>query len=220
MFFLLIRPPIFESPLLASKAWDRVKSNDATIGERMAATAVFGAMKTKRGLSKIGGRINRKNKIKTKSKKKLTSFNQFCNCIRNKMIQNRPKDFSAAVNVAVKAARYIKNGNNKVGKVPRIIPVPKIGGILPLIPIFAGLSAIGSLIGSTAGIMKAVNSASEGRKQLAESERHNHTMESIILGKNIKGDGLYMRPYRTGYGLYMRPFRNGKGISLNSMQKN
>lgn len=205
--------------ILASTAWDRIKSKDATFGERMAASTVFAGMKAKRGLSKIGGRIKKmvekvksKRKIRKKKHKtieKSSNFKKYCNCIHTEMIKNKPKDFGAAVKIAIKTAKQIKSGRNmNVGKPPRIIPIPKIGGVLPLIPIFAGLSAIGSLIGSTAGIVKAIRSASEGRKQLAESERHNQTMESIALGRNAKGSGLFMRPYRTGYGLYMSPYRS------------
>lgn len=42
------------------------------------------------------------------------------------------------------------------GKQKRIIPLPKTGGILPFIPIFAGLSALGSLTGGAADVANAV----------------------------------------------------------------
>ncbi|KAF0742627.1 Uncharacterized protein FWK35_00018991 [Aphis craccivora] len=37
-------------------------------------------------------------------------------------------------------------------KVPRIVNIPKKGGVLPFIPIFAGLSALGALTGGVANI--------------------------------------------------------------------
>ncbi|KAK9754610.1 hypothetical protein QE152_g1138 [Popillia japonica] len=59
-----------------------------------------------------------------------------------------------AAKLAVKAA-----GGKKRVRTPRVIPIPKQGGVLPLIPLFAGLSAIGSLAGGAAGIATAVNKA-------------------------------------------------------------
>lgn len=65
--------------ILASKAWQRFKSSDASLGERAAALAVAAAMKTK---SAVGGRINKRRKRggnirrkrrNTKSKKKNSS---------------------------------------------------------------------------------------------------------------------------------------------------
>lgn len=89
--------------------------------------------------------------------------------------------------------------------IPRIIPIPKTGGFLPLIPIFAGLSALGSLAGAASGIVKAVNTAKTNNEQLTEANRHNRTMEAISLGK--QGKGLYLKPYRKGLGLYLKPYR-------------
>lgn len=87
---------------------------------------------------------------------------------------------------------------------PRIIPIPKkTGGILPLIPIFAGLSALGSLAGGAAGIAKAVNDYKSANRNLYESERHNKMMESIALGK-----GLYLKPYKRGKGLCLQSSKN------------
>ena len=48
---------------------------------------------------------------------------------------------------------------------------------LPLIPIFAGLSALGALSGGAVGIAKAMNSAKAARQQLDEAQRHNKTMQ-------------------------------------------
>jgi hypothetical protein len=89
-------------------------------------------------------------------------------------------------------------GIRKSIKPPRIIKIPKSGGILPLIPIFAGLSALGALSGGVGRIAKAINSAKEARKQLEESQRHNKTMEAIAMGK-----GLFLKPYRKGLGLFL-----------------
>ena len=72
---------------------------------------------------------------------------------------------------AVKAVNNA-SGRNRV-RSQRILPVPsEIGGILPfLIPLFAGLSATGTLAGGVAGIVKAVNDAKSAKRDLEESER-------------------------------------------------
>lgn len=97
-----------------------------------------------------------------------------------------------------------RNGGRKNIRTPRIIPIPKSGGFLPLIPLFAGLSALGGLAGGAAGIAQAVNRAKSAQKQLEEAKRHNKAMEDIAL----KGNGLYLKPYRKGMGLYVKPPKN------------
>lgn len=88
-------------------------------------------------------------------------------------------------------------------KVPRIIPVPKSGGFLPLIPIFAGLSAAGSLVGGAAGVAKAINQFKTAKKQLSELERHNKQIEAVCIGK-----GLHLKPYKNGLGIYVTKEKN------------
>ena len=77
-----------------------------------------------------------------------------------------------------------KNAKRKM----RIIPVPsKIGGAVPLIPLFAG-------IGALASVAKVVTDVKTANGQLAENARHNKYMEAITAGK-----GFRLRPW--GYGL-------------------
>lgn len=169
---------------LISKAWKRVKSTDAKIGERSAALAVTGLMKIKAGIGKIsGGGV-----IKSASLK-----------------NSKNENISKAAQVALKAAkRAIKSNNSKKPFKFRVTPVPKTGGILPfLIPLIAGLSAIGSLAGGIAAVANAVNSTKNA--QLNENERHNKRMEAISVGKKATGEGLYLKPYKTGLGLYLKP---------------
>ncbi|KAJ8910664.1 hypothetical protein NQ315_016042 [Exocentrus adspersus] len=78
---------------------------------------------------------------------------------------------------------------------PRVIPIPKVGGILPLLPIFAGLSALGTVAGGIAGVSKA----------MSEAQRHNKTMEAIALKNSKSGSGLYLKPHRHGVGLFLKP---------------
>lgn len=110
----------------------------------------------------------------------------------------------------MKAATAVvkENGSKKPSKF-RVIPVPKTGGALPfLIPLFAGLSAIGSLAGGTAAIVNAVNSIKNARKQLHESERHNKIIEFIKIDNKRGGNGLYLKPYKNGLGLYLAQPKN------------
>lgn len=92
---------------LADSAWRRVKSSNASLGERAAAWAVTTAMKAK---SKVGGGGRRKK-----------------NTRRAKGLYLRPMVGQGAA---------------------------KKGGIIPLVPVLAGLSALGSMIGGVSTAIK------------------------------------------------------------------
>jgi len=84
-------------------------------------------------------------------------------------------------------------------KTPRIIPIPKKGGVLPLIPIFAGLSALGALTGGVGNIVKVVKELNSGKNTPI------HLGKSLYLAphkgssyKIVKGKGLYLSPYKGG----------------------
>lgn len=178
---------------LEQRAWERVKSKDASVGEKAAAWAITTTMKAKRKMG-MGARVQRRHgfhKAILKNVKRL--FNK-----RN------TNSIKKNAGMAVKAARLaVKNvGGRKNIKTPRVLPLPKTGGILPLIPIFAGLSALGALTGGAGAVAKAVLDAKASQNKLEEANRHNKTMEAIALGK--KGSGLYLKPYKKGYGLYLK----------------
>lgn len=191
--------------LLAKRAWERVKAKDATIGEKAAAVGVASAMKIK---STLGMGLKKRVRKKPTTKKfSTTSLSSIIKAASKTMTPD--KCANKVATSALKGARAAikKVGGKKSIKVPRILPVSsKIGGILPLIPIFAGLSATGALASGAAGIMKAINQAKSAHRQLEESQRHNKTMEAIALGK-----GIYLKPYRKGYGLYLKPW-TGQGL--------
>lgn len=71
----------------------------------------------------------------------------------------------------------------------------KRGGILPLLPIFAGLSALGALTGGAAGVAKAVKDGQAKTQELAELKRHNQHMEALASGR-----GMILKPYKKGGG--------------------
>lgn len=94
---------------------------------------------------------------------------------------------------------------------PRIIPVPKLGGVIPLIPIFAGLSALGAFVGGSASVANVVSSANDAKQRLKEAQCHNETMEAIAIGKSKKrGNGLFLSPHKNGLGLFVRPYDNNQ----------
>jgi hypothetical protein len=203
---------------LEQKAWNRVKSKDANFGEKAAAWLVTNIMKVKRRFgmgckSTLSKRKNKRSKRKKTERRKKSRKVAFGSAIRkhvratiraeggNKLLG---KDLKKATKFALIAARKsVKaSGGRKKIRTPRIIPIPKVGGVLPLIPIFAGLSALGSLAGGAAGIVKAVNAVKSVRNNFASKGNINE------VRLNSKGNGLYLKPYRTGLGLFLKSSKN------------
>lgn len=170
---------------LLNMAKKRMQSKDASKREKIDSWLVKNVMKAK---LKAGAGVH--------------SFKSGVRKIRSKLKNMKCKDKSKAIQIAYGAAKKLFKKNKGI-KMPRIIPVPKTGGILPLIPIFAGLSALGSLAGGAAGIAKAVTDYKTAQKHLQESERHNKMMESIAIGK-----GLYIKPYKKGSGIFVKGPKN------------
>lgn len=170
---------------LLNMAKQRMKSKNAGKGEKLASWLVSKVMKTK---IKHGAGIR--------------TFKSVVSTIHKKLKKLKPKSNSRAIRAAYSVAKKLLK-NKKGVCLPRVIPLPKTGGILPLIPIFAGLSALGALAGGAAGIAKAVNDHTSAKKNLEEAQRHNKTMESIALGK-----GLYIKPYKKGNGLFVNSSKN------------
>lgn len=186
--------------ILGEKAWQRVTSKDAKLSERAAALAVTNIMKAKVKLG-MGLRIKNKQLRKNINKKRKTSYLTAVKSAKIAINTHKPINLIESAKVALKAAKKAVTGRKECITTPRIIPVPKVGGILPfLVPLFAGLSAVGALSGGAAGIAKAVIEANKAKKELKENKRHNQTMESIAMGK-----GLYLKPYKNGLGLYLQP---------------
>lgn len=187
--------------ILENKAWARVKASDASLGEKASAWFVTNAMKVKRKLG-MSLQLQRKNSKKKKPQTQTTLQKAVLKKLKKQI--NDVDDVSTLLKTARVAVK--KAGGKKRIRIPRIIPLPKIGGILPILPaIFAGLSAIGAISGGAAGIAKAINDAKAAKKALEESERHNKQMEAIAIGK--QGDGLYLMKHLKGYGLFLKKFR-------------
>ena len=85
---------------------------------------------------------------------------------------------------------------NRKFTVPRVIPVPKLGGALPLIPILAGISALGGAASGVSSIVKSIGEIIAAKKKIFPGET-----------KKV-GNGLYLAPYRkNGLGLYLAPYK-------------
>lgn len=170
---------------LMNMAKKRMQSRDAGRGEKVASWLVNKIMKSK---IRTGAGVKKFKLIVAKIKTHLKKL--------------KPKDTKTAIKLAHLAAKtFFKNHRNV--RLPRIIPIPKTGGILPLLPIFAGLSALGTLAGGAAGIAKTVNDYKSAQQNLREATRHNKIMESIAIGK-----GLYIKPYKKGSGLFINHSKN------------
>lgn len=182
--------------ILAEKAWQRYKSKDATFGEKASALLITNTMKAKTKFGLGCGAPHRRRGAAAATRK--PTFCKAIKKIRLSMRKNKKsKDIMGSIKLALKSA---KKEMKNIILPSRIIPIPKTGGILPfLIPLFAGLSALGSLAGGTAGIVKTVNEFKDAKKRLKESERHNGVMESVMLQN---GKGLYLKPYKRGLGLF------------------
>lgn len=210
--------------VLANKAWKRYKSRDVPWGEKIASWLVTTGMNAK---TKMGGNVSKRRKgSKGKKQKKGGGLKKrqqrkrsipFGSIVRHGRMAIRGAGIRSTVHAqqvkkaaqhALKAIKQLmKNRSMKrwssKGKKERVLALPKTGGVLPLLPIFAGLSAIGSLAGGAAGIAKTIAEVKDAKRQLAELSRHNKTMEAIALRK---GKGLYLKPHKKGLGLYMTPF--------------
>ena len=93
------------------------------------------------------------------------TFNKVVTHAKKRISKLKPKSKKILTELAYTAARELASDDFPI-KLPRVIPLPKTGGFLPLIPIFAGLSAAGSLAGGIAGITKAVNNYKLAKKIL------------------------------------------------------
>lgn len=225
--------------VLANKAWKRFKSSDASVDEKLGSLAVAGIMKAKAKLGLgIDNNVNKQMKLglgiakkyikmsdSPPSKRKITKTKSSSKKVLTEVIKDAENILNVAnplnVDEASKLALIGALASVKKQKVPkkimdknkpRVIPVPKVGGMLPLVPIFAGLSAIGALMGGSASIANAVYAASKAKESLDEANRHNKMMEAIALGKNVVGDGMFLKPYRKGLGIYLAPYSKSKNL--------
>ena len=186
--------------ILVDKARNRIFAQDSNFSEKVAALAVSNIINFKRkmGMSlcknKKIKKIKKKIKKSGKGLKKKIAFRKIIDSA--KKLMNRKKD---PIDTALAGARFAVNkaGGKKHIRIPRIIPIPKkIGGILPLIPIFAGLSALGSIASGASSVMKALNTVNSAKQHVGNGTYLKPFSASI-------GNGAYLKPYKTGLGLFL-----------------
>lgn len=186
---------------LGSEALKRVFSKDAKLGERAASLLVSAAMKAKTGLTKVGlgvSKLNCKKKKKSKKSSKEIAFATLIKDAKAGIKKSKVKSVESMVNAALRSAK--KTAQSGRVKPPRILKVPSYtGGVLPIVPILAGLSAIGAIVGSASNVVRTAKDINVKQQQLEEFKRHNKAIEMKV------GKGLYLRPHAKGSGLYLNP---------------
>lgn len=189
---------------LQMNAMQRVLAKDATFGERAAGTVVAAAMRAKRTL---GGNLQHKI-LKNRKRNKSIKFSHILKNVKGVVKKRRDESIKNVTAAALSAAKLIikehRGEKPSIKDIPRTIPMPKIGGALPLVPIFAGLSALGALLGGTSAVTNAITTTKNAQKSLKEEQKHNRTMEAIAVGRSRDGNGLFLKPYKNGLGLYMQ----------------
>ena len=158
--------------VLADKAWQRVKAQDSSLGEKAAAMGVAGAMKAKVAIG-AGLKI-----------------------IHKEMASKKPGTLRQATAYALKVARktFSPKSHKKILGA-RVISIPKKGGVLSkIIPALTSLSAVGHLpackiedaVKSVVDIQRSKNCP--GSKKIGGS---------IHIKPFRKGFGLYLSPWET-----------------------
>lgn len=190
--------------ILQKRAWERAKSLDANLQERLYALGVAGAMRIKR---KIGAGVKTKTG-RQKTKKippKIVKFEKLISVAKGAI--PKKSSFRDGIKKAILATKIFIKKNLSAKNVPkprRIIPIPtKRGGFLPaaLIPIIAALGGVGGLAGGVSSVVNTINNIKTAQKQLEEQKRHNLQVEGKMVGS-----GLYLRPHKKGFGLYFNPY--------------
>lgn len=184
---------------LMKMAKTRTSSPDANFGEKIAANVVNKAM-----LAKIcsGAGLKKHKKHGTNAGIGVSKHLKHVIAHTKKhLLKLKPKGKKLAIDLAIAAARELTSNSNV--KLPRVIPIPKTGGVLPLIPIFAGLSATGSLLGGAAAIAKVINDYKAAKQRLEELKRHNEHVKAVCIGK-----GLHLKPHKRGLGIYISNKKN------------
>lgn len=104
------------------------------------------------------------------------------------------RDIAALAKIALGVAHRAVRGAGGRSRIlmPRVLVVPKRGGILPLLPILGALGGVGSLAGGISGLIKTIKDIRSG---------------SALRSGGRVGKGLYLRRYRKGYGIYLEPYK-------------
>ena len=156
--------------IFEDKAWSRVKDSSAKfIQERIPAYLATNLIKLKRKLGlgmkprrkryrkpKKGGNIRRKKN----SKRRRVNFKSLLSKSRKAINKNLP----ITTNITRVLSTVAQPKGTSIVGFKRVIPIPKSGGILPLVPILGALSAAGLVGKSVSSIVDAVSSVNNLRK--------------------------------------------------------
>lgn len=193
---------------LGEEAWKRVRASNSSVGEKLAALTVSAAMKIKR---KIGGVLKRnkmrrrRRKVKRKKRKvgarvKVPTMAQLKKNMKRakRAISALPSRSSTYAKTMAALRALGKRDRKKKAPYPRVIPVPKRGGILPfLLAAVPALAALGSVAGGAASLVKSINDGRKVSQELMEAKRLN----KVLVDKVSIGKGLYLKPWKKGLGL-------------------
>ena len=192
--------------IFEDKAWSRVKDSTADFfRERIPAYLATNLIKLKRkvglGMKPRNRRRSRKSKKGGSNKrKKRISFKSLLS--KSKKVINNKLPITTNITRVLSTVAQPK-GTSIVG-FKRVIPVPKSGGVLPLVPILGALAAAGLVGRSVSSVADAVSSVNNLRKSFQS------------------GKGIYAQPssyYKNkgslptiGKGIRVR--KKGKSLSL------
>ncbi len=203
---------------LENKAWNRVLAKDSSLGEKAAAYLTTNLMKAKRhlGMGLNDKDARRKNRsCRRSSKKKIGGSMTLPLLVRTirKQLQrgkgisykenNATGDLKKYASKSLQLARKRAKGK-KIIRVPRIVPIPKTGGALPLIPILAGIAAVKTIAGGVDTIVNTVKNIVDAKRKIFPGSK-----ETVPVGK-----GLFLSGRKKGYGLFLDSDTRGYGLFL------
>lgn len=152
-------------------------------------------------MNRSGTRRKRRSKRrKSKPKNKSIAFGRLVRGARESIKQS--KSNAASLNDTIIAAIRNVQGikQRKKVKLPRVLKLPKFGsGGLAILPILSGLSAIGSITTSAAGVVKAIRDIENAKKQ---QQKFGVQSEEKKIGRGLQ------LIYKTGSGFYLKPFNS------------
>ena len=183
--------------IFEDKAWSRVKDSSAKFfQERIPAYLATNLIKLKRkvGLGMKPRSCKRSRKPKkggsNRRRKKRISFKSLLSKSRKVINKNLP----ISTNITRVLSTVAQPKGTSIVGFKRVIPIPKSGGILPLVPILGALSAAGLVGKSVSSIVDAVSSVNNLRKSFqsgkgiyAQPSSYYKTRGSFpSIGKGIK----------------------------------
>lgn len=171
---------------LAEAARARLIDKQASFGERIASFAVDKIMrvKVKRGMG-VRNTV-RLNELIRAGRVAVKQHTKSGGCVKPNTL----------IHVSKRAIARARKGRH-LTKLPRVIPLPKRGGFLPLlIPILTALGAAGAAAG---GVTTAAKNIKDWINQSAAGAAAAKGDTKIV------GKGVYMRPHKKGWGLFLTP---------------